>query len=65
MFDQIADGKGKPYVHEITSNQNLTWSLDESNLKDYLDFLVSEGQINQYEVTDRNYPKAPVCQFFE
>lgn len=23
MFDQTADGKGKPYVHEITSNRNL------------------------------------------
>ena len=46
------------YVFDISDtggrNRNLTWSLDENNLKDYLDFLVSEGQINQYEVTDKN-----------
>lgn len=46
------------YVFDISDTggrkHNLTWSLDENNLKDYLDFLVSEGQLNQYEVTNKN-----------
>ena len=45
VFD-IADTGGR--------DSKLTWSLEGENLKNYLDFLVSEGQMNQYEVTDRN-----------
>ena len=45
VFD-IADTGGR--------DSKLTWSLEGENLKNYLDFLVSEGQMNQYEVTDKN-----------
>lgn len=58
IFPSRALNPRMKYVFDISDtggrNRNLTWSLDESNLKDYLDFLVSEGQINQYEVTDKN-----------
>ena len=45
------------YVFDISDtggkNQKLTWDLDGENLKNYLGFLVSEGQIEQYEGTTR------------
>ena len=44
IFD-ISDTGGK--------NVKLTWDLEGENLKDYLDFLVSEGQIEQYDNSDR------------
>ncbi len=31
----------------------MTWDLEGENLKDYVDFLVSEGQIEQYDNSDR------------
>ena len=40
IFD-ISDTGGK--------NVKLTWDLEGENLKDYVDFLVSEGQIEQYQ----------------
>lgn len=58
IFPSRALNPRMKYVFDISDtggrNRNLTWSLDGNNLKDYLDFLVSEGQLNQYEVTDRN-----------
>ena len=58
IFPSRALNPRMKYVFDISDtggrNRNLTWSLDGSNLKDYLDFLVSQGQINQYEVTDKN-----------
>lgn len=36
------------------AKKNLTWTLEGGFLKDYLDMLVSEGQIKQYDGTDRN-----------
>ena len=46
------------YVFDISDtggkNKNLTWTLEGDFLKDYLDMLVSEGQIKQYDGTDRN-----------
>ena len=44
IFD-ISDTGGK--------NVKLTWDLEGENLKDYVDFLVSEGQIEQYDNSDR------------
>ncbi len=35
----------------------LTWDLEGENLKDYVDFLVSEGQIEQYDNSDRESKK--------
>src|SRR5574344_1337904 len=46
------------YVFDISDTggkkKNLTWTLEGDFLKDYLDMLVSEGQIEQYDGTDRN-----------
>jgi N12 class adenine-specific DNA methylase len=46
------------YVFDISDtggkNVKLTWDLDGDNLKDYLDFLVSEGQVDQYESKNRD-----------
>ena len=47
IFD-ISDTGGK--------NVKLTWDLEGENLKDYVDFLVSEGQIEQYDNSDRDKP---------
>ena len=44
IFD-ISDTGGK--------NVKLTWDLEGKNLKDYVDFLVSEGQIEQYSDDSR------------
>lgn len=45
------------YVFDISDTggkkQKLTWDLEGENLKDYLDYLVSEGQMEQYEGTTR------------
>ena len=45
------------YVFDIIDTggkkQKLTWDLEGENLKDYLDYLVSEGQMEQYEATTR------------
>ena len=45
------------YVFDISDtggrNVKLTWNLDGDTLKEYLDFLVSEGQMEQYEGTGR------------
>lgn len=58
IFPSRALNPRMKYVFDISDtggrNSQLTWSLDGNILKDYLDFLVSEGQMNQYEVTDRN-----------
>ena len=46
------------YVFDISDtggkNVKLTWDLEGDNLKDYLDFLVSEGQVEQYESINRD-----------
>ena len=54
IFD-ISDTGGK--------NVKLTWDLEGENLKDYLDFLVSEGQIEQYDNSDREFLKNILKQF--
>ena len=54
IFD-ISDTGGK--------NVKLTWNLDGENLKDYVDFLVSEGQIEQYDNGDRETLKNILKQF--
>jgi N12 class adenine-specific DNA methylase len=46
------------YVFDISDtggrNVKLTWDLDGNNLKDYLDYLVSQGKMEPYEGTDRD-----------
>ena len=46
------------YVFDISDtggkNVKLTWDLEDNNLKDYLDFLASEGQLEQYAGTERD-----------
>ena len=54
IFD-ISDTGGK--------NVKLTWDLEGENLKDYVDFLVSEGQIEQYDNGDRESLKNILKQF--
>ena len=54
IFD-ISDTGGK--------NVKLTWDLGGENLKDYVDFLVSEGQLEQYENDDRESLKNTLKQF--
>ena len=53
-FD-ISDTGGK--------NVKLTWDLEGENLKDYVDFLVSEGQIEQYDNGDKESLKNTLKQF--
>ena len=54
IFD-ISDTGGK--------NVKLTWDLDGENLRDYVDFLVSEGQIEQYDNGDKESLKNTLKQF--
>ena len=54
IFD-ISDTGGK--------NVKLTWDLDGENLKDYVDFLVSEGQIEQYDNDDKESLKNTLKRF--
>ena len=54
IFD-ISDTGGK--------NVKLTWDLEGENLKDYVDFLVSEGQIEQYDNDDKESLKNTLKQF--
>ena len=54
IFD-ISDTGGK--------NVKLTWDLEGENLKDYVDFLVSEGQIEQYDNSNRESLKNTLKQF--
>ena len=54
IFD-ISDTGGK--------NVKLTWDLEGENLKDYVDFLVSEGQIEQYDNSNRESLKNILKQF--
>ncbi len=46
------------YVFDISDtggqNKNLTWSLEGDNLQEYLDMLVSKGEIREYDKTDKN-----------
>ena len=67
IFPSRALNPRMKYVFDISDtggrNSQLTWSLDGDTLKDYLDFLVSEGQMNQYEVTDRNSMLASLKDF--
>lgn len=46
------------YVFDISDtggrNVKLTWDLEGDSLKQYLDFLISEGQTTQYESSDRD-----------
>ena len=45
------------YVFDISDtggrNRKLTWDLDGNTLKEYVDFLASEGHITKQETTDR------------
>ena len=54
IFD-ISDTGGK--------NVKLTWDLEGENLKNYADFLVSEGQMEQYDSDDRESLKNTLKQF--
>ena len=54
IFD-ISDTGGK--------NVKLTWDLEGENLKSYADFLVSEGQMEQYDSDDRESLKNTLKQF--
>ena len=54
IFD-ISDTGGK--------NVKLTWDLEGENLKDYVDFHVSEGQIEQYDNDDKESLKNTLKQF--
>ena len=54
IFD-ISDTGGK--------NVNLTWNLEGENLKNYVDFLVSEGQIEQYDNDNSESLKRILKQF--
>ena len=54
IFD-ISDTGGK--------NIKLTWDLEGENLKNYADFLVSEGQMEQYDSDDRESLKNTLKQF--
>ena len=54
IFD-ISDTGGK--------NVKLTWDLEGENLKEYVDFLVSEGQIEQCDNSDRESLKNILKQF--
>ncbi len=67
IFPSRALNPRMKYVFDISDtggrNSQLTWSLDGDTLKDYLDYLVSEGQMNQYEVTDRNSMLASLKDF--
>ena len=54
IFD-ISDTGGK--------NVNLTWDLEGENLKNYVDFLVSEGQIEQYDNDSSESLKKTLKQF--
>ena len=54
IFD-ISDTGGK--------NVKLTWDLEGENLKNYADFLVSEGQMEQYDSDDVESLKNTLKQF--
>ena len=54
IFD-ISDTGGK--------NVKLTWDLEGDNLKSYVDFLVSEGQIEQYDSVTRESLKNVLKSF--
>ena len=47
--------KRQRYIFDISDtggkNVKLTWDLEGENLKDYVDFLVSEGQIEPVSYT--------------
>ena len=55
------------YIFDISdtggANVKLTWDLGGENLKDYMDFLVSEGQIEQYDNDDKESLKNTLKQF--
>ena len=55
------------YIFDISdtggANVKLTWDLEGENLKDYMDFLVSEGQIEQYDNDDKESLKNTLKQF--
>ena len=47
MFDQTADGKGKPYVHEISTNRNLIgppYEILSKKAVDYYEKLKEKGE---------------------
>lgn len=55
------------YIFDISdtggANVKLTWDLEGEKLKDYMDFLVSEGQIEQYDNDDKESLKNTLKQF--
>ena len=60
----------KPYMRHVFDisdtggrNRQLTWSLEGNNLKDYVDFLVSEGQMKPYEGTSEEELKNSLKMF--
>ena len=55
------------YIFDISdtggASVKLTWDLEGEKLKDYMDFLVSEGQIEQYDNDDKESLKNTLKQF--
>lgn len=55
------------YIFDISdtggANVKLTWDLEGENLKGYMDFLVSEGHIEQYDNDDKESLKNTLKQF--
>ena len=53
IFRQGTESTHEVYIFDISDtggkNVKLTWNLEGENLKDYVDFLASEGQIEQYD----------------
>lgn len=60
----------KPYMRHVFDisdtggrNRQLTWSLEGNNLKDYVDFLISEGQMKPYKGTSEEELKNSLKMF--
>jgi len=55
------------YIFDISDtggrNVKLTWDLEGENLKNYVDFLVSEGQVERYKDDGRENLKNILKQF--
>ena len=67
IFPSRALNPNMRYIFDISDtggkNVKLTWDLEGENLKDYVDFLVSEGQIERYGNGDKEYLKKILKQF--
>ena len=67
IFSSRALNHRMRYIFDISDtggkNVKLTWDLEGENLKNYADFLVSEGQMEQYDSDDRESLKNTLKQF--